>query len=149
MTRAAFCIALLLAAAALAGCRDDTALEGEPVKLDVAGRTVTLQLGDCRVYRVERNFFGSIRKTRVLSSEFYPFFTLCTRQSLIRSGDYAIASLCRQAVGAGGGCASSGTYRTKDGEKWEKVSRDARWIPVDEPPPDDAPATAPPAPTNR
>ena len=148
MTRAAFCIALLLAAAALAGCRDDTALEGEPLKLDVAGRTVTLQLGDCRVYRVERNFFGSIRKTRVLSSEFYPFFTLCTRQSLIRSGDYAIASLCRQAVGAGGGCASSGTYRTKDGEKWEKESRDGRWIPVDAPP-DDAPATAPPAPTNR
>lgn len=149
MIRAALCMALLVASVALAGCRDHTALEGDPVKLDVAGRTVALQLGDCRVYRVERNFFGSVRKTRVLSSEFYPFFTLCTRQSLIRSGEYAIASLCRQAVGAGGGCASSGTYRTKDGETWEKETRDGRWVPLDEPPPDATPAAAPQAPSKR
>jgi hypothetical protein len=148
MTRRALCITLV-AAVALAGCRDDTKLEGDPVKLEVAGRTVTLQLGDCRVYRVERNFFGSIRKTRVLSSEFYPFFTVCTRQSLVRSGDYAIASLCRQAIGAGGGCASSGIYRTKDGEKWEKESRDGRWVPLDEPPAEDPPAAAPQAPPQR
>jgi hypothetical protein len=146
MIRRALCIAFVIAVVALAGCRDDTPLEGDPVKLDVAGRAVTLQLGDCRVYRVERNFFGSVRKTRVLSSEFYPFFTVCTRQSLVRSGDYAIASLCRQAIGAGGGCASSGTYRTKDGEKWEKESRDGSWVALDEPPAEGPPASTPQAP---
>jgi hypothetical protein len=113
------------------GCKDHTKLEGAPVELHVDGRTITLQTGDCRVYKVERNWFGAIRnQTRVLSSDFYLGFTVCTRQSLRVEGDYAIATLCRQAVGAGGGCASSGTYRSRDGEKWEKAIGDT-WVPVD------------------
>lgn len=125
---------LLLACTAVAGCKDDTKLEGPPVELTVDGHKVTLQLGDCRVYRVERNWLGSTRKTRVLSTDFYLGFTACTRQSLSKQGDYAIASLCRQAIGAGGGCASSGTYRTRDGEKWEKDAGDSKWVPVEDTP---------------
>jgi len=112
---------------AVAGCRDDTKLEGEPVKLAADGRTVDLQLGDCRVYRVEHGWFGAVRKTRVLSTEFYLGFTVCTRQSLRKDGDYAIATLCRQAIGAGGGCAASGTYRSRDGAVWEKQLDDGTW----------------------
>jgi hypothetical protein len=124
---------LLLVCVAIIGCKDDTRLEGEPVKLTSGGRTVQLQLGDCRVYRVERNWLGSTSKTRVLSTDFYLGFTACTHQSLSKQGDYAVASLCRQAIGAGGGCASSGTYRTRDGEKWEKDAGDGKWVPVEEP----------------
>ena len=134
-------LVLLLACIALIGCRDDTRLEGEPVRLDVGGHTVTLQLGDCRVYKVERRFLRGTRKTRVLSMDFYLGFTVCTRQSLRKEGDYAIASLCRQAIGAGGGCASSGTYRTRDGAKWEKEVGDGQWAAVEATdPPRDAPS---------
>jgi hypothetical protein len=133
---------LLVFSCGAVGCRDHTPLEGTPVELRVDGRAITLQMGDCRVYKVERNWFGSIRnQTRVLSGDFYLGFTVCTRQSLRKDGDYAIATLCRQAVGAGGGCASSGTYRSRDGEKWEKAIED-QWVPVDVPPAGDA---APPA----
>jgi hypothetical protein len=63
---------------------------------------------------------------------------VCTRQSLRKEGDYAIASLCRKAIGAGGGCASSGTYRTRDGDKWEKDIGDGQWAAVEaaDPPPE-------------
>ena len=47
-------LALLLLCTALAACTDDAKLEGTPVELTAGGRTVTLQLGDCRVYQVER-----------------------------------------------------------------------------------------------
>ena len=60
---------LLLACAALSACKDDTKLEGPPVELTVDGRPVTLQLGDCRVYKVERRFLRGTRKTRVLSTD--------------------------------------------------------------------------------
>ena len=122
---------LLSLCTALAACTDDTKLEGTPVELTADGRTVTLQLGDCRIYKVEHRWFRAPRKTKVLTTDFYLGFTVCTRQSLIKEGDYAIASLCRQAVGAGGGCASGGTYRTRDGEKWEKQSSDGKWLPVE------------------
>ncbi|MGH8173672.1 MAG: hypothetical protein ACREPX_11025 [Rhodanobacteraceae bacterium] len=137
MKRLRFLIPLFACLVAI-GCKDDTPLEGEPVQLNAGGHTVTLQLGNCRVYKVERRLF-STRKTRVLSTEFYLGFTACSRQSLIREGDYAIASLCKQAIGAGGGCASGGVYRTRDGEKWEKENHDGQWVPVDEPPSADAP----------
>lgn len=128
---------LLFVCMAAAGCKDDTRLEGTPVELSVDGRTVTLQMGDCRIYKVERNWLGTTHKTRVLSTDFYLGFTACTRQSLSKEGNYAIASLCRQAIGAGGGCASSGTYRTRDGDKWEKQIGEGKWAPVEtaEPPP--------------
>jgi hypothetical protein len=129
--RIAFPVLLLAFSFAAVGCKDHTKLEGTPVELNVDGRTITLQMGDCRVYKVERNWFGSVRnQTRVLSADFYLGFTVCTRQSLRKDGDYAIATLCRQAVGAGGGCASSGTYRSRDGDKWEKAIED-KWVPVD------------------
>ena len=117
--------------AALAGCKDDTKLEGDLVTLKVGAATVELQLGDCNVYKVTHGWFGSIEKTRVLSPDFYLGFTVCTRQSLRKDGDYAIAALCRQAVGAGGGCASSGTYRSRDGETWERQADDGRWTQVE------------------
>jgi len=128
---------LVFACVTATGCKDDTKLEGTPVELSVGGRTVTLQMGDCRIYKVERNWLGRTHKTRVLSTDFYLGFTACTRQSLSKEGDYAIASLCRQGIGAGGGCASSGTYRTRDGEKWEKQIGEDTWAPVEtaEPPP--------------
>jgi hypothetical protein len=113
--------------AAVAGCKDDTKLEGAPVTLNVGTSVVELQLGDCNVYKVTHGWFGALGKTRVLSPDFYLGFTVCTRQSLRKQGEYAIATLCRQAIGAGGGCASSGTYRTRDGDAWERQAGDGRW----------------------
>ena len=90
---------------------------------------VALQLGDCAVYRVTRSFF----KTKIeksLSMEFYLGPTICTSQSLTVEGAFAVASLCRQAFGAGGGCARGGTYRTSDAIHWEKRGNASAWIAV-------------------
>jgi hypothetical protein len=116
----------------IAGCSDHTKFEGASVTVGNPGHTVELQLGDCRVYKVERGWLGTVRQTRVVSTDFYLGYTVCTRQSLVKEGDYAIATLCRQAVGAGGGCASSGTYRSRDGAKWEKEVDGSKWVPLDE-----------------
>ena len=124
------CVAILGLLGTLAGCKDETKLEGNPVELDVGGHAVELQLGDCNVYKVTHGLLGAIRKTRVLSPDFYLGFTVCTRQSLRKEGEYAIATLCRQAIGAGGGCASSGTYRSRDGDTWEREADDGSWSKV-------------------
>jgi hypothetical protein len=133
MHRTAVGVVLLMLPMTIMGCKDDTKLEGAPVELAVAGHPVILQMGNCQIYKVERSLLRGERKTRVLTTDFYLGFTVCTRQSLSKDGDYAIASLCRQAIGAGGGCATGATYRTRDGDHWEKDVGDGKWKPVDEP----------------
>ncbi len=122
---------LVIASLALAttACHEDPQLEGLPIVLPSGAENVALQLGDCAVYRVTRSFF----KTKIeksLSMEFYLGPTICTSQSLTVEGAFAVASLCRQAFGAGGGCARGGTYRTSDAIHWEKRGNASAWIAV-------------------
>ena len=138
MCRTAVRAFILLLSMASVACKDDTKLEGAPVELTVADHEVTLQMGNCQIYKVEQSLLHGQRKTRVLTTDFYLGFSVCTHQSLTREGDYAIASLCRQAIGAGGGCATGATYRTRDGDHWEKDIGGGKWKSVDEP--DAAPA---------
>ncbi len=48
----------------------------------------------------------------------YPFFTSCERQWLDADGEAVLATLGRRALGAGGCCATGGTYRSVDGRHW-------------------------------
>lgn len=86
----------------------------------LAGEPMVLLVHDCEVYRVERRQGGGVRWTSVLAPEFYPFWTACERQSLTIQPELLTVTLGRRAVGAGGCCASGGTYSSVDGRNWKK-----------------------------
>ena len=87
----------------------------------LAGESVFLILDDCEVFRVERSAAGRIEWTSLVKPEFYPFFTGCVRQSMTYKAGVLEVVLGRQAFGAGGCCASGGTYRSVDGRTWKKL----------------------------
>ena len=87
----------------------------------LAGEPVFLLLHDCEVYRVERSEGGGVRWDSVLAPEFYPFWTACQRQSMTFDAGALTVTLGRMAVGAGGCCATGGTYRSVDGRTWKKL----------------------------
>lgn len=87
---------------------------------ELAGKPVHLLVHDCEVFQVEARAAGEVQWTSVLAPEPYPFFTSCERQSLSFDKGALTAILGRQAFGAGGCCASGGTYRTLDGLTWQK-----------------------------
>jgi hypothetical protein len=86
----------------------------------LAGQPTFLLVHDCEVFRVERRDGGGVRWTSVLEPDFYPFWTSCERQSLSVDAGAVTAVLGRRAFGAGGCCASGGTYRSVDGRTWKK-----------------------------
>jgi hypothetical protein len=86
----------------------------------LAGEPTFLVLHDCEVYRVERREEGGVRWVSVLAPEFYPFWTVCQRQSLSFDAGVLTVTLGRMAIGAGGCCATGGTYRSVDGRTWKK-----------------------------
>ena len=60
---------------------------------------------------------------QVLEPDFHPFFTACQRDSLQVSKGVATVvtvTLGRMAMGAGGCCATGGTYPSRDGRIWKK-----------------------------
>ncbi|WP_035207814.1 hypothetical protein [Paracidovorax oryzae] len=127
---------LLLAAGLLAGCGRpppgpagdvEAALReagpGEVFQGVLAGQPVHLVVHDCEVFRVQAQAAagGALAWERVLAPEPYPFFTRCERQSLAADAGGVTATLGRRALGAGGCCASGGTYRSVDGRNWSKT----------------------------
>jgi hypothetical protein len=96
----------------------------------VEGKTVVLLLEDCKVYRLE-SAGEEVTQTEVLRPGFVLWFTGCMSQKVWRDGGYLFAELVNMQVGAGGGNASGGTYRSKNAVDWEKqVGK--RWLPVAE-----------------
>lgn len=83
---------------------------------------VELLVKDCKVFQVARGPEQAVALTEVLAPPPYPFFTDCQRQSLRHEDGAVIAVLGRMALGAGGCCATGGTWRTRDGQAWEKIS---------------------------
>lgn len=81
----------------------------------LGGQPVHLVAHDCAVYRADADGRGW---TRVLAPDPYPFFTSCERQWLDADGEAVLATLGRRALGAGGCCATGGTYRSVDGRHW-------------------------------
>lgn len=131
---------LLLALGGLTGCdfpwlkseppaallsKEDIATRDAPAELvfkgQLAGEPTFLLVNDCEVYRVERREKGGVQWTSVLAPDFYPFWTVCQRESLSFKDGALTVTLGRQAIGAGGCCATGGTYRSTDGRVWKKV----------------------------
>ncbi len=89
------------------------------------GVDIELLVQDCKVFQVTRGPGQAVALTEVLAPPPYPFFTDCQRQSLRHEEDAVVAVLGRMALGAGGCCATGGTWRTRDGQTWEKISEQA------------------------
>jgi len=87
----------------------------------LAGQAVHLVVHDCEVLRVQQTAQGRLEWKSVLAPEPYPLPTACERQSLSFDAGQLTARLGRRAFGAGGCCASGGTYRSADGLTWKKL----------------------------
>ena len=87
----------------------------------LAGVPTFLLVHDCEVYRVDQSENGGVQWTSVLAPDFYPMWTACQRESMSFKGGELTVTLGRMALGAGGCCATGGTYRSKDGRVWKKV----------------------------
>jgi hypothetical protein len=98
------------------------ALPEDRFRGQLGGASVELLAQDCKVFGVARGLGQDVTLTEVLAPEPYPFFTGCERQSLREEDGAVIAVLGRRAFGAGGCCATGGTWRTRDGQTWEKIS---------------------------
>lgn len=96
----------------------------------VDGKPLVLLLYGCKVYRLEATS-ETVTKQEVLKPGFLLWPTGCTGQKLWRDGEYIFAELRNLEFGAGGGNASGGTYRSRNGIDWEKWTK-TRWLPVAE-----------------
>jgi hypothetical protein len=94
------------------------------VRMTVAGRAepVILGLDGCEVQRAQIAHGEIVGWKTILGADgSYPrFLTVCTHQSISYDGKYVWTFLCAQAIGAGGGCANGGNYRSADSVRWEK-----------------------------
>ncbi len=103
---------------------------GRVFEATLHGVPVAFLLQDCSVYLLNASG-DSVRRTKVLSTEFYLGFTVCSRQSIHADDDYVQVTLGKTAIGAGGCCAAGGNYRSKDGRAWEK-DMPKGWRPLEE-----------------
>lgn len=91
-------------------------------KGQLGGEPVFLLIHDCEVYRVEHLAKGAVHWESVLAPDFYPMWTSCQRQSMSFEAGALTVTLGRMAFGAGGCCATGGTYRSVDGRNWKRIS---------------------------
>lgn len=128
-------LVMLLAAFSLAGCErpPDPRMSKEAIATreappervfrgELGGEPQFLLLHDCEVYRVEHGDKGAVHWESVLAPDFYPMWTACQRESMSFDAGVLTVTLGRMAFGAGGCCATGGTYRTVDGRIWKKLS---------------------------
>ena len=92
-------------------------------------------VADCTVFKAKTGGARIIGWETVLRSDWgasYPkFLTACTQQQIRYDGTRVRVFLCAQAIGAGGGCADGGNYRSTDGEHHWEISRSgAGWEPL-------------------
>lgn len=128
--------AALLVASLSAGCKEPPP---EPTEAAVAlqkaapedvfqgmlnGQPVHLVVHDCAVYRIVSMQGTQVQWEQVLTPKpYYPgnILTSCQRQSLSADAQGVTAELGRMAFGAGGCCATGGTYHSKDGLTWTQT----------------------------
>lgn len=89
----------------------------------IGGTPIHLALVDCEVFLVGADG----RREKVLTTDFYPMFSACKIQKVSADAEYVTVELGRQAFGAGGCCATEGTWRSKDGKVWER-RRAGKWV---------------------
>ncbi|MBP6894067.1 MAG: hypothetical protein KBC94_06560 [Pseudacidovorax sp.] len=107
------------AALALQAAGPDDIFEGV-----LNGQPVHLVIHDCAVYRIVSMQGAQVAWEQVLAPKpYYPgnILTSCQRHSLTADAQGVTAELGRMAFGAGGCCATGGTYRSRDGLNWTQT----------------------------
>lgn len=96
---------------------------GKPFTASLQGKLIHLVVDDCEVFLID----AEGKRERVVTTDFYPMFTACQRENISSDEQYITVSLGRMAFGAGGCCATHGTWRTRDGQYWERHAR-GKWL---------------------
>jgi hypothetical protein len=105
---------------------------GVVFETDLGGKHLAFLLLDCKVYLLDASGDGDkVARTQVLKPGMYLWFTACLEKKIWVEDGYLRVYLLNRALGAGGGNASGGDYRSKDGMKWEKQSGGG-WYPVED-----------------
>ena len=93
----------------------------------VAGHQLAMMVDDCAVTDLATAPDENGRRPVILKPDFYPWPTVCTRESFDADTAWLTVHLGRTGLGAGGYCATGGTYRTRDGLVWERRGVNGRW----------------------
>lgn len=128
---ARLCAAAVFTGAVLTGCKaqESTAPTKDNAthfRTEIDGRPIHLALADCEAFIV----LPDGRRERVLTTDFYPMISACQRQEASVRDGHVVVELGRQALGAGGCCATEGLWRSRDGMTWER-RQSGRWIPAE------------------
>lgn len=107
--------------------KDDRPASGRSFEFTVHEKPIRLVLDDCEVFIVD----GGDKREKVVTTDFYPMFSVCSREEVSADADYITVDLGRTALGAGGCCATSGMWRTRDGHHWERRVK-GRWLSPEE-----------------
>ncbi|GGI85586.1 hypothetical protein [Shewanella gelidii] len=100
------------------------------IKLSPVNSETPLVFGiqSCKVYEAKVIQGVIVEWELIIKPDFYPFGHRCTRQKMhLLKDDELFVETCTQAFGAGGGCITSGKYRTTDGIHWERESDSGEW----------------------
>ncbi|MEO8790598.1 MAG: hypothetical protein ABI431_10040 [Candidatus Tumulicola sp.] len=140
------CIAAASILAAIAGCGARTPYEMsdkdkqrfvDVARVERGGGNAPLIFGisDCTVYKAVTKDQQIVDWRVILRSDWgqqsYPkFMTACVDEHLKYSAPYVLVDMCARAIGAGGGCNGGGTYRSRDGERWQIQGNSLRWYPL-------------------
>lgn len=104
------------------------AAPGTVLRTRLGGVDIDLMVADCKLYRVVRQTFAKPHYDLVLEPDFFPLPTNCVRQVLAIEGDYITARLDRMRPESDSCCATSGTYRSRDGTSWERRVEGDQWV---------------------
>jgi hypothetical protein len=85
----------------------------------LAGTAVRLVVDDCKVYRNTQDPKREQDWQKVLETEFYPI-AYCHRQNMHIEKGLVTVQIGDMAFGAGGCCATGGTYTSTDGLVWKR-----------------------------
>ena len=104
--------------------------DGRVYRGTLGGRQLALMVHECKVYNLEDTPRKGGKRPSVLEPDFYPWPTVCARQSVRADTTWVTVQLGRTGFGAGGCCATGGTYRTRDGRVWEREGKGGAWTKV-------------------
>ena len=96
----------------------------------VSGAALAVMVHDCKAYNLADAPKTDGQRPVALKPDFYPWPTVCMRESITGESSWVMVTLGRQGVGAGGCCATGGTYRSRDGRIWEREGTYGAWTRV-------------------
>jgi hypothetical protein len=104
--------------------------DGRVFRGTLGGRPLALMVHECKVYNLDDPPRKGGKRPSVLEPDFYPWPTVCSRQSIEADTAWVFVRLGRTGLGAGGCCATGGAYRTRDGRVWEREHTGGTWAKV-------------------